>query len=140
MFFCWEAVLLYFRRTRFLRRVILPFTLLAFLSACRHWVDTGPATAWPEPLPSPTRITLKDHRRIVLERPTTRSDSIIGMHKVGTERGFAVLDTLGVSLDDVWKLEHREYDGAATGGLIGGIGLVFAVAISLATCADFDSC
>ena len=130
----------YYRRSRFLRRVVLPLVLVAFLSACRHWVDTGPATAWPEPLPSPTRITLKDGRtRIVLERPTIRSDSVIGMHKVGTERGFAVLDTLGVSLDDVQKLEHRESDGTATRWLIGGIGLGLAAAMYISLCAEFDS-
>ena len=103
--------MLYFRRSPFLRRVILPLTLLAFLSACHKWVPLEPpvAQAIAEEEPGTVRVTLTDSSRMDLEEPRVSGDSLVALD-----------GTASVALDDVQQVEARRANTVATVGLILG--------------------
>ena len=71
----------YYRRSRFLRRVILPITLLAFLSACHKWVDLKPPfeRALAEEQAERVRLTLVDYSVLVVKTPTIEGDTLIAL-------------------------------------------------------------
>ncbi len=113
--------MLYFRRSPFLRRVILPLTLLAFLSACHKWVPLEPpvAQAIAEEEPGTVRVTLADDSRVVLKEPRVSGDSLVALD-----------DTVRVALDDVQQIEARRANTPATIGLVvGSIAAAFGVLI-----------
>lgn len=93
-----------------LRRVVLPLTLLAFLSACHKWVPLEPpvAQAVTEEQPGTVRVTLKDNSQTVLQAPRVNGDSLVALD--GT-----------VALDDVQRVEARRANTPATIGLVVGI-------------------
>jgi len=111
--------MLYFRRSPFLRRVILPLTLLAFLSACHKWVPLEPPVtqAITEGEPGTVRVTLSDGWQRVLKEPHISGDSLVALD-----------DTVGVALDDVQQIEARRANTPATIGLVvGSIAAAFGV-------------
>jgi hypothetical protein len=120
--------MLYFRRSPLLRRVILPLTLLAFLSACHKWVPLEPpvAQAVAEEEPGTVRVTLADNSRIDLEEPRVSGDSLVALD--GTAR---------VALDDVQQIEARRANVPATVVLI-AVPVVLALVglFAVAVCAD----
>ena len=96
--------MLHFRRSRFLRFVILPLTLIAFLPACYKWTEVE--TTADSQLPDPIRVTLIDGRQFVVEDATVTADSLFGRPKgqprpvLGEELGVRV------SLNEIRKVEH----------------------------------
>jgi len=112
----------HFRSSRFLRLVVLPLTLLAFIPACQGWVGVKTAPGVGEALPNPARLTLKDGRQLELEGATIVADTILGWRR-GEPRVPADTDLqrVRVALDDVQKIEHRGTDAGATAVLIGSI-------------------
>ena len=117
--------MLRYRRSPFLRRVVLPLTLLAFLSACHYWRPLEPpiAQAITEEEPGTVRVTLTDNSRIVLEEPRISGDSLI-----------ALGDTVGVALNDVQQVEGRRSDVFGTVLLASGAFVLAAVAIVVTVC------
>jgi len=113
--------MLYFRRSRFLRFVILPLTLVAFLPACYKWTSTNSTLESPTSILEPVRITLTDGRRMELENAVVRSDSLVGNRK-GTQ------DSISVPLSEVQKVEHMRASALSSLGLVGGIFVVSALA------------
>ncbi len=128
----------YFRRSAFLRIVVLPLMLAAFLPACYKWSEM-PGRNLPTSLPSPTRVTLTDGQQIVLTTGTVTEDSLFGRRE-GTPG--PVLDTdqnVRVSLDDVQIVEHRKTDGWATAGVIYlGVSAAMGLACAASDCLSFD--
>jgi hypothetical protein len=84
--------MLYFRRSPFLRRVVLPITLLAFLSACHKWVPLEPpvAQAVAERDPGTIRVTLADGSQVVLKEPRISGDSLMALEDVKEPHPAAV--------------------------------------------------
>jgi len=121
---------LYFRGSRVLRRVILPLTLLAFMSACHKWVPLEPpvAQAITEEEPGTVRVTLADNSRVVLKEPRVSGDSLIGLD-----------DTVGVPLEEVQQVEAQRANTLATIGLV--VGSVLLVYAGFAVyCSATDEC
>ena len=108
--------MLYFRRSPFLRRVVLPLTLLAFLSACHKWVPLEPpvARAIAETESGKVRITLADSSRVVLK---TGYMEIDGDSLYATEKTRPIT----LPLSDVLAVEEKKGDGVKTALLAGGI-------------------
>ncbi len=116
--------MLYFRRSPLLRRVVLPLTLLAFMSACHKWVPLEPpvARAIAEAESGTIRITLADSSRMVLKARRIEGDSLYATD----EKTHAVT----LPLHDVLAVEEEKTDGAMTALLIGGIVLVVAIPVA----------
>lgn len=67
--------MLYFRRSRFLRFVVFPLTLVSLLPACHKWstLHSPVEVAIRGERLDPVRLTLSDGRELVLrERPLSR--------------------------------------------------------------------
>ena len=120
--------MLYFRRSPFLRRVVLPLTLLAFLSACHKWVPLEPpvAQAIAERDPGTVRVTLADSSRIVLKEPHIMGDSLIAFED-GKEP-----QTVALPLEDLRQVEEQRTNVLATVGLVTGIAVVTFVVVVVA--------
>ena len=104
---------MYWRRSRFLRSVVLPFALVAFLSACTGWqYETVEHPAPYESLalgePEEVTVTLDDGRQVDLRHPFIRTDSIIGIGTVYDERNIAWKDTVRIALAEVSITIHHE--------------------------------
>jgi len=123
----------YLRRSAFLRLVVLPFTLLVFLSACHKWVAVETNVVSPTELSSPVRVTLTDGEEIKLEDVTVTPDSLFGKRN-GTPR------SIRIALDDVAEIEEEKSNPLATVGLAIGVvigtGLAVAVVCAASGCLD----
>lgn len=119
--------MLYFRRSRFFRTVVLPLTLVALLPACYKWTEVE--TTADSQFPDPIRVTLMDGRQIVVEDATVTADSLFGRPK-GTPRPV-LGEELGVrvSLNDVQKVEQTEPDEGSMMTLIAGFTAVMSATI-----------
>jgi len=119
--------MLYFRRSRFIRFVVLPLTLIAILPACYKWTEVE--TTADSQFPDPIRVTLMDGRQIVVEDATVTADSLFGRPK-GTPRPV-LGEELGVrvSLNDVQKVEQTEPDEGSMMTLIAIFAAVMSAAI-----------
>ena len=117
--------MLYFRGSRVLRRVILPLTLLAFLSACHKWVPLEPpvAQAIAEAESGTIRVTLADSSRVVLQ---ARYNEIEGDSLYAIDE---LTRPVTLPLRDVVLVEEKEAEGGKTALLIGGIVLVVGAAV-----------
>lgn len=116
-----------YRSSAFLRLIVLPLTLVSFLSGCHKWV---PVHATVEDAVAASRlesvrITMSDGRILDLENATVEGDSVIG---------FAPQRT-ALPVEQVQIVERRTGDTLGTVGLIVGI---IAVA-GLIECADSDT-
>ena len=114
--------MLYFRRSPFLRHVVLPLALASFLSACYKWVPLEPpvARAIAETESGTVRITLADSSRIVINprRIEIEGDSLYAIERQ--------IRPVTLPLRDVLAVEEKKMDGVNTAFLIGGILLVVA--------------
>jgi hypothetical protein len=117
--------MLCFRRSPLLRRVILPLTLLAFLSACHKWVPLEPpvAQAVAEEEPGTVRVTLADGSQVVLKEPHISGDSLVAFED-GKEP-----QTVALLLEDVRQAEVQRTNKPATVGLVFGIAVVTVAAV-----------
>ena len=112
--------MLYYRRSRFLRRVILPITLLSFLSACHKWVELKPPyeQAFAEEQPDKVRLTVVGNGRLVLEAPRVQGDTLFGLSR-----------RTGIPLDQIRQAEVRKDDVVGTVLLVAGIGVTVGLAV-----------
>ncbi len=102
-----------YRSSTFLRLIVLPHTLMAFLSGCHKWV---PVHATIEDAVAASRlesvrITMSDGRILDLKNATVEGDSVIG---------FAPQRT-ALPIEQVQTVERRKGDTLGTVGLILGI-------------------
>ena len=122
--------MLYFRRSRFLRFVILPLMLIAFLPACHKWVALEPPIALAIAEESGTiRVTLTDNSRMVLKEPRVSGDSLV-----------ALGDTVGVALNDVQQVEGRRPNVLATVLVVSGAVVLALVPLYALNCSIRDVC
>ena len=128
--------MLYFSRSPCLRRVILPLTLLAFLSACHKWVPLEPpvARAISETESGTIRITLADSSRVVLK---TGSMEIEGDSLYATDE---LTRPVTLPLREVLLVEEKEAEGGKTAALVAGIVVAVAAAIGYAVYESRDCC
>ena len=115
--------MLYFRRSRFIRTVILPLTLVALLPACtfHKWstMQGSPDLEIMANRPEQIRVTVDDGSQVKMRNPWIQGDSILAL----TEQGA----TLVIRVSDVTKLEERKEDRVATigvGVLVTGVWLL----------------
>ena len=116
--------MMYLRRSRFFRTVVLPLTLVALLPACYKWssVDGPPYQAFTDGRPKQTRVTVNDGSQVTMQWPRIQGDSILGLSEQGA--------TLAVRLSDVSKLEKRKFDWTPI-----VVGLVLVTVLGIVVCA-----
>ncbi len=113
--------MLYFRRSRFLRRIVLPLTLVALVSACTKWKTLEPPYAPSQGEYEKLRITGDDGTRVVIHDPQIEADSLRGT--VSDSDQIAA-----IPIDSVQKIEKR---GANWLGNIGLAYLAFNVVLGI---------
>ena len=123
----------YLRRSKIFRSVVLPLTLLVWLSACHKWVAIEANVVSPTELSSPVRVTLTDGEEIKLEDATVTADSLFGKRD-RTSR------SIRFALEDVTEIEEAKSRPLATVGLVFGVvigvGLAVAVVCAASGCID----
>ncbi len=118
--------MLFFRRSRFVRLFLVPFTLTFFLSACQKWVPLEPPVtqALADAHPNPVRLTVADSEdKIEFSGWRVEADSIVGV----TTRGR----NASILVEDVQAVEARKTSAGKTAlGTVGlvaiGVGVFFA--------------
>lgn len=106
------------RINRFIHQVMLPVTLVAFMSACHKW-----STVQEDPRDF---VVQNDVRRVRVDRgsggefeltdPVVRGDTLVGSLRNGVE--------VAIPIADVRELDYRTFDGVGTGILIGSVVIV----------------
>ena len=92
----------------FVRTVVLPLTLLAFLSGCVHkWgtLKTSPADYVREEQPSKLRVHLRDGTKLVVVSPEIEADTLTGFVRDTVRR---------IPLEDVARVDYRKSDQVGT--------------------------
>ncbi len=110
--------MLYFRRSRFIRFVILPLTLIAILPACYNWHGVGTNVVSPTEVSSLTRITLTNGEEVMLRDVIVTADSVFGRDKDSRPLFAGEERAVRINSDDVRFIERRSTDWLATGALI----------------------
>ncbi len=119
--------MLYYRGSRFLRFVIIPLTLVAFLPACHKWVPLSRPfdQAIADDRPTLIRATDNDGVQIEMKSPWVRGDTLYGLPSRGDSRkpgDVIAVDTVTVGLSGLTRIEHRGSNGLGTAGVVmGGI-------------------
>ena len=125
------------RCTPFMRSVIIPVTLVAFMSGCTRWaVVFGPAPSAPtaeavEELlaarnPEKVRVSRSDGTTVEITGPRVENDSILR----------AAIPRTGVPVDDILTIEAREIDGGTTGIIVGVSILMVLGGLAMASLSD----
>ncbi len=117
--------MLYFRRSRFIRFVILPLTLVALLPACQGWGGVNTAVESPTAISGSIRVTLNDGEEIKLEHATVTPDSVLGWRE-GAWRAAALGEgqPVRIALDDVARIDEQRIKPLATLGVAVGVVIV----------------
>ncbi len=117
-----------FSTSRFIHQVMLPVTLVAFMSACHKWSTVEPGQPFAEEGTAEVRITQTHGQRVVLKESVVVGDSVVGLVN-GDSASFA--------LSDMDKIQVRKGDWVGTTLLVLGVVVgasVVGVAIGLAVC------
>ena len=133
--------MLYLRRSRFIRFVILPLTLIAILPACYKWHVVGTNAASPTEVSSLTRVTLTNGEEVMLRDVIVTADSVFGRDKDSRPLFAGEERAVRINSDDVRFIERRSTNWLATGALIWlGVGVVVSLACAASDCFElFDS-
>ncbi len=121
-----------FSASRLIHQVMLPVTLVAFMSACHKWSTVEPGQPFAEEGTEEVRITQTHGQRVVLKESAVVGDSVVGLVDG---------DTASIALSEVDKIQVRKTDVAGTVGLVVGIGAAIvatAVVGFLVVCATTD--
>ena len=110
--------MLYFRRSRFIRFVILPLTLVALLPACQGWVGVNTAVESPTAISGSIRVTLNDGEEIKLEDATVTIDSVFGWREGAWRAAPGETQPVRIALDDVAKIDEQRTKTLATVGVV----------------------
>jgi hypothetical protein len=114
------------------QQVMLPVTLVAFMSACHKWSTVEPGQPFAEEGTEEVRITQTHGQWVVLKQSAMVGDSVVGLVSG---------DSVSFALSEVDKIEVRKTDVAGTVGLVVGIGAAIvatAVVGFLVVCATTD--
>ena len=111
-----------FSTARLVHQVMLPVTLVAFVSACHKWSTVEPGQPFAEEGTEQVRITETDGQRVVVKQAAVVGDSVVGLVNG---------DSVSVALSDVDKVEVRKTDVGGTVGLVVGIGAAVVAAAVL---------
>ncbi len=117
-----------FSISRLIHQVMLPITLVSFMSACHKWSTVQPGQPFAEEGAEELRITRTDGQRVVLKESVVVGDSVVGLVN-GDSASFA--------LSDMDKIQVRKGDWVGTTLLVLGVvvgATVVGVAIGLAVC------
>jgi len=120
----------YLKRSRFLRYVVLPLTLLALLPGCYKWTMVETGVDLPTELPRSVRVTLTDGESLVLENVTITTDSLFGQRGGNKRESTSEERDVRLPLDDVRWVERRSDPGNSTAIAL----LPVALLISFLTC------
>ena len=116
-----------FSISRFIHQVMLPVTLVAFMSACHKWSTVEPGQPFAEEGTEELRITQTDGQWFVLKEAAVVGDSVVGL--VGR-------DSASFAISEMDKIQVRKGDwvgttllvfGAVVGASLVAIGVGFAV-------------
>ncbi len=118
-----------FSTSRFIHQVMLPVTLVAFMSACHKWstVREDPRDFVGQNEVHKVRVDRRSGGVIELADPVVRGDTLVGSRN-GEE--------VAIPIADVHQLDYRTFDGLGTGILIGSVvivGLAIVAVVTLAT-------
>ena len=108
-----------FRRSRFLRHVMLPLTLMAWLSGCHKWsspgmpLDQALSEREGEREGEQVRMTLSDGSLVRLKSVSLLGASLVGLTLSGNPRT--------VALDNVIRFEVRKTDQLKTSLVVGAV-------------------
>ncbi len=125
-----------FSINRLIHQVMLPVTLVSFMSACHKWseLDQDPREFVSAEHPDEIRVHLSDGTKADLDLPVVRGDTLIGV-----DGDYSLL----VALSEVDKIEVRKGDWVGTTlfvlGAVVGASLVF-VAVALSVCSGSFAC
>jgi len=117
---------------RLVHQVMLPVTLVAFMSACHKWSTVEPGQPFAEDGTEEVRITQTHGQRVVLKESAVVGDTLVGLVN-GDSASFA--------LSEVDEIEVRKGDWVGTTlvvfGATAGAFLAF-VAVACAIDCDFS--
>ena len=123
-----------FWTSRFIHQVMLPVTLVAFMSACHKWSTVQPGQPFAEEGTEELRFTGIHRQRVVLKEAAVVGDSVVGLVN-GDSASFA--------LSEMDKIQVRKGDWVGTTllvlGTVAGASLV-AIGVALATCSGGIAC
>ncbi len=117
-----------FSTSRFIHQVMLPVTLVAFMSACHKWSTVEPGQPFAEEGTEELRFTGIRGQRVVIKESAVVGDSVVGLVN-GDSASFA--------LSEMDKIQVRKTDVVGTVGLVVGIG---AAVVAAAVVGFFVAC
>ena len=125
------------RRSSFASAVLLPFTLLVWLTGCYKWVPLEPpvAQAVSERTPGTIRITLADGSQVVLKEPRVMGDSLRAIGD-GAEHQAAAFPLEGLREVEEKRANVPVIIGLAVGGIAVALGLAVVIACAVQDCVD----
>ncbi len=123
-----------FSISRLIHQVMLPVTLVSFMSACHKWSTVQPGQPFAEEGTEELRFTGIHRQRVVLKEAAVVGDSVVGLVN-GDSASFA--------LSEMDKIQVRKGDWVGTTllvfGTVVGASLV-AIGVGLATCSGGFVC
>ncbi len=115
-----------FWTSRFIHQVMLPVTLVSFMSACHKWSTVEPGQPFAEDGNEELRFTGIRGQRVVLKESAVVGDSVVGLVD-GDSASFA--------LSEVEKVEVRKGDWVGTSLVVFGAAVGAFVAFVAVACA-----
>jgi hypothetical protein len=110
-----------------IHQVMLPVTLVAFMSACHKWSTVQPGQPFAEEGTEEVRITQTHGQRVVLKESAVVGDTLVGLVNG---------DSASIALSEVDKVEVRKGDWVGTtlvvfGATAGAFGAFVLVACAI---------
>jgi len=118
-----------FSTSRFIHQVMLPVTLVAFMSACHKWSTVEPGQPFAEEGTEELRFTGIRGQRVVIKESAVVGDSVVGLVS-GDSASFA--------LSEMDKIQVRKGDWVGTGILIGSVVIVGLAIVAVGMLAAWD--
>jgi len=111
-----------FSQSRLVHQVMLPVTLVTFMSACHKWSTVQPGQPFAEDGNAEVRITQADGQRVYVKESAVVGDTLTGL-----VNGHSA----SIALSETDKIEVRKTDVVGTVGLVVGIGAAIVAAAFL---------
>ena len=111
-----------FSQSRLVHQVMLPVTLVTFMSACHKWSTVQPGQPFAEEGTAEVRITQTDGQRVYVKESAVVGDTLTGL-----VNGHSA----SIALSETDKIEVRKTDVVGTVGLVVGIGAAIVAAAFL---------
>jgi hypothetical protein len=111
---------------RLIHQVMLPVTLVAFMSACHKWSTVEPGEPFAEEGTEELRFTGSRGQRVVLKEPVVVGDSVVGLVN-GDSASFA--------LSEMDKIQVRKGDWVGTTLVVFGAAVGASFAVVAVSCA-----